>query len=210
MTDCFACEGPSDLALDRPGNWLGARYACSEHAHAAVLPTGEMLTSFLGRRQPADYPLEGSGLNWVINPARVGHYRAWLDFHFAWPAVAEEIFESGSYFDFFVQHAPQHVTVLHLLWEDTRQNESASPETRLLRILAHNPSQAGACSTLWGLWAHQLAIDAEFAKAADAFVATPEHAEAPARAEFARVEPTLGHLVQKLMQLAFTRFAHLR
>lgn len=209
MTVCFACDGPRNLTLDRPGSWLEARYACPAHARAAVLPTGEMLVAFLGRRRPSDHPLEGSGLNWVINPAMVEKCGAWLDFHFAWPAVFEEIFKSGSYFDYLAQHTPQYVNVLHQLWEETLRSESAPPATRLLRVLARNPSLAQACSSLGGLWAHQIAVDAALTRLAKTFVETPEEAEAVAHAGFARVEPTLDTLAQKLIQLASARLAHL-
>jgi hypothetical protein len=210
VTDCFVCEGPRDLALDRPGAWLEPRYACPTHARAAALPTGEALVAFLGRRRPAGYPLEGSGLNWVINPAKVEAHGAWLDFHFAWPAVIEEVFPSGSYFDFLAQHRPELVTLLHHLSEEDRLREAVPAATSLLRVLARDPSQAGACSNLSRLWAHQLAVDAALAGRVKPFVETPEEAEAVAHAGFATVEPTLDTLAQKLIQVASTRFAQLR
>ena len=79
MEVCFVCSGPLDLAEDRPGSWLAPRWACGNHRKAATLPNGESIAGFLSRRAPADYPLEGSGLNFVINPVRIHGARAWLD-----------------------------------------------------------------------------------------------------------------------------------
>lgn len=209
MTVCFACEGPADLSQDRPGSWLLARHACPAHAQAAALPTGEALASFLGRRRAAEYPLEGSGLNWVINPARVERHRAWLDFHFAWPAVYEEVFASTCYFDYLVQHTAQHVSLLYLLHHDAPPLDDAPPETRLLRALARDPAQGQAWSTLAGLWAHQVAVDALLTRAGKAFVDTPEEAETVAEAAFELGEPNLADLGRRLGKLASARFAHL-
>lgn len=209
VTVCFACEGPADLSLDRPGSWLVARHACPAHAQAAALPTGEGLAAFLGRRRTAEYPLEGSGLNWVINPARVEGHRAWLDFHFAWPAVYEEVFASTCYFDYLVQHVPQHVTLLYHLSKEARPLDDAPPVTSLLRALARDPLQGEAWSILSGLWAHQVAVDALLTAAGKGFVETPEEAEAVAEAGFEVGDPDLADMARRLGELASARFAHL-
>lgn len=186
-----------------------ARHACPAHAQAATLPTGEGLAAFLGRRRAAEYPLEGSGLNWVINPARVEGHRAWLDFHFAWPAVYEEVFASTCYFDYLAQHAPRYVPLLYHLSKEARPLDDAPPAISLLRALARDPAQGEAWSTLSGLWAHQCAVDALLARAGKAFVETPEEAATVAQAGFEVEAPNLADLGLRLGKLASARFAHL-
>lgn len=227
MADCFVCTGPRNIAMDRPDNWLAPRYACPAHAKQVVLPTGETLVSFLGRRKPANYPLEGSGLNWVINPGRIGDFQVWLDFHFAWPAVIEEIFPSHSYFDFIAQHLPQHVTLLHAFWDETRRNPNAPRIQRLMSSLARLESGGKTFSALSGIWERQVAWNAAFAHRGYKFVESPEDAETMAHAlgsssparfgalnaasppRSSKANPVIDEFTDKLMELAAGRYKHL-
>jgi hypothetical protein len=110
---CFVCEGsPPAFERDGPGHWLSPRYACRDHCHAALLSSGEALASFLSRHA-GEYPLEGSGLGWLLNPVSVAGKRAWADFAGGGWAVLEEVFTSDSQFDFWAQHRPDCVDALY-------------------------------------------------------------------------------------------------
>ncbi|HRI70540.1 MAG TPA: hypothetical protein PK156_40185 [Polyangium sp.] len=211
MNECFVCTGPRDLALDRPDNWFEPRYACAAHKTDVVLLTGEKLGDFLGRRKPANYPFEGSGLNWVINPGRIGEQRVWFDFFMAGPAVLEEVFPSESYFDFVAQHNSSNVTVMHDIWEEKHRDPNASEIQTVTRTLSkRRPHSGQTFSRLSSLWDQQVAMDAAFANRGNRFVQSPEEAAEFARAHLGkRVEGT-DRFFAKIIELSRSRFAHLR
>jgi hypothetical protein len=171
---------------------------------AALLPNGESIAGFLGRRAPADYPLEGSGLNYVINPVTIHETRAWLDFHFEWPSVLEEIFPSASYSEYAVQHRSDLLNALYSIHtERVSQGDSVS----LVEAFRVAPDTAGV---MFSLLEHQRCVDAAVERRGKRFADSPEEAEALARQGFG--DRTLGELesfLPAVLRLAEARFCHL-
>src|SRR6185503_16409621 len=106
-----------DLAREAPGQWLPIRFACARHAMQSILPSGESVAAFLGRRRAASYPLEGSGLNLVVNPVTVDGRRGWNDFAGGGRGVLEEVFPARDYFEFFAQHSWKALPALYVVFQ---------------------------------------------------------------------------------------------
>ena len=112
--------------------WLECRAACQTHLQQAQLESGELLTSFIGRYEsseghslaelfkingfrgwkkfheaPDGHCLEGSGLNYLINPVKINGIYGWAEFWDGSWSIREEIFPSKDYFEFFVQHCTE-------------------------------------------------------------------------------------------------------
>jgi hypothetical protein len=112
--ECFICT-PQTLPLDQeqPPHWLLPRRACACCTSQARLANGELLSEFLGRAEI----LEGSGLNYLLNPVTIAGHRGWSDFVAGWYVVHEEVFPSENYFEFYTQHTPSGIAFLHVVYQ---------------------------------------------------------------------------------------------
>jgi len=134
-TDCFVCENtPQILTEEKPYQWLKPRFACLGHRASAVLESGELVEAFLARGKSKEYPLEGSGLNCLINPVSINGIKAWNDFVGGGRAVLEEVFPSHNYFEYFVQHMREPLNVFYALYKDKK---SLSDEISLNQLSVH-------------------------------------------------------------------------
>jgi len=117
---CFACGAAVDLV---PG--LRARLACPAcKGGARLVVGGALLETVLESSRP--HPLEGSGLNTILNPVEIDGRRGWADFAGGGYAVFEEVLPSADWFDFAVQHSE--------LWHDVLRHLSSSPRSAPSRV----------------------------------------------------------------------------
>lgn len=206
-TACFVCAGPLDRGADRPGAWLEPRTLCRAHRDALLLPGGEPLDRFLARRAPASHPLEGSALNYLINPVTVNGKRAWLDFHFEGAAAVEELFRAESYFNFLALHRPAFVDLLHAFHLLRRKEPQEDPAISLIVRLGPH---AKSLTTMFELHTHQLQVDAAGRQGGDRFVASPDEAERIAlSSQELPLRSSPAAIAAEFARLAPIRFAHL-
>jgi hypothetical protein len=192
---CAICDGPQDLSVEKPGYWLKCRGFCSQHGEP-TLPTGEGVYSFLDRWKE-DCPLEGAGLNPVINPVVIEGRRAWMNF-FMVPTVWEEIFPSRDFFEYSVQHDWGFLDRLYVLHQARHRG---------LRQLNRTVSR------MCDYWKEEQILRFTLKKLGKAFPESPEEA-----VELARPANDLlleyrwifgGMLERTLLEIAERRFAHL-
>jgi hypothetical protein len=109
-TVCFVC-GAAAYSFFRSK----ARAACGAcHHRTRLVVGGASLPEVLRSTRP--YPLEGNGLNVVLNPVEIDGHRGWASFFGGSFQVLEEVHPSRDYFDFAVQHVdpgPAILTAIH-------------------------------------------------------------------------------------------------
>lgn len=124
-SSCFLCVPRQDKPDDElPFEWTEARGLCREHNRQDLnlkLDDGQSLTSALERVKPSGYPLEGSLLGWVYNPAFIGlgpfsGTKVWLDFVGGGMLVREDRFSASDHFERYALEQPRAVTLLYLVW----------------------------------------------------------------------------------------------
>ena len=102
-----------------------ADMACIQcKGRARLLATNVELSTLLASTRP--YPLEGSGLDVLLNPVMIDGRRAWADFTSGGFAVFREHRRSGDWFDFVVQHVEPGPRVLDSMRELGRHMQSPS------------------------------------------------------------------------------------
>jgi hypothetical protein len=140
---CFACSPISERpARDSPLNWSRARALCARHKSALVLEDGESVQGVLARAAPHDFPLEGSMLSWIYNPAFIGRVagtRAWLDFAAGGMAALEDRFSAETYFEFVAFENPQATTLLYDVRLATAGGASVSSMSDAIRLATDPP-----------------------------------------------------------------------
>src|SRR5262245_34657360 len=110
--ECFVCNPrPPQLDMEQPPAWLLPRQACSRCAAQTLLSNDELLYDFLSQAAP----LEGSGLNYLLNPVRIAGFKGWSDFIAGWYIVHEEVFLSHNYFEFYAQHTLAGAAFLYVI-----------------------------------------------------------------------------------------------
>ncbi|GAB4581768.1 MAG: hypothetical protein Fur0022_45180 [Anaerolineales bacterium] len=213
---CFVGEAPPLLARERPNQWITCRMVCDEHRAFTLLPDGENLAVFLERRVDKTFPLEGSGLNYLINPVTVNGLRAWCDFHFETPAIYEEIFPSQTYFDFFIQHAEDFQPFFHLFFQTYQKlQEPGSFFRTVLAIRKENPVTEKHLNDLINMWTLQEALQNELKVRHLDWVQSPDQAREIFFVVYERLneETVLANVVndmlKRLVELGQVRFAHL-
>lgn len=212
---CFVGEPPQRLDRETPGNWLLSRVACHEHKQQATLKSGEKLQDFLARRQDTAHPLEGSGLNYLINPVGILSHRAWCDFHFEGPAIYEEVFLSETYFDFYVQHMEfiqPFFYAFHRAHQKTK-NTGGYFET-ILSLRKETPDAEKHLNDLINMWTLQLSLQNELKIQKLAWVESPDHAQQTFLYVYERMneETVLANVVNdmlfRLVELGEKRFMY--
>ena len=213
---CFVDESPPLLARERPAQWITCRTVCDEHRALAQLPDGENLFAFLARRVDKTFPLEGSGLNHLINPVTVNGLRAWCDFHFETPVIYEEIFPSETYFDFFVQHAEDVQPFFYLFTQTYRTlNDPGSFFRTILAIRKEDATTEKYLNDLINMWTLQDALQNELKFRRLSHVQSPDQARDLFFTVYERLneETVLANIVndmlKRLVDLGTVRFAHL-
>jgi hypothetical protein len=124
--------------MEQPPEWLLPRQACSRCAAQTLLSTGELLYDFLGRVAP----LEGSGLNYLLNPVRITGLKGWSDFISGWYIVHEEVFVSDDYFEFYAQHTPAGAAFLYVVHQNQASFAAEPGAADLLTCLQHGGDAA--------------------------------------------------------------------
>lgn len=224
---CFVDEAPPLLARERPHQWMTCRRVCDEHKFLALLPNGESLAAFLERRVDRTFPLEGSGLNHLINPVTVNHLRAWCDFHFEIPAIYEEIFPSASYFDFFVQHAEDIQPFFYLFYQTHQKHQDAHKDMHkearkeagsffatILALRKEHPAAEKYLNDLINLWTLQEALQNELKARRLPWVKSPDQAREIFFIVYERLNEetvladVVNDMLKRLLILAKVRFAH--
>jgi hypothetical protein len=213
---CFIDEDPPLLARERPPQWMTCRTACDDHKPLALLPNGENLISFLARRADKTFPLEGSGLNYLINPVKIGHLRGWCDFHFESPVIYEEIFPSETYFDFYVQHAEEIQPFFYVFYQTYQKlQESGSYFLTILSLRKENSATEKHLNDLINMWTLQEALYHELKLNGLSWVKSPDNARDIFFTVYERLneETVLANVVndmlKRMVELGQVRFAHL-
>lgn len=214
--NCFVGEEPPLLARERPPKWMTCREVCDEHKSLALLPNGETLNAFLERRIDKTFPLEGSGLNYLINPVTLNGLRAWCDFHFENPTIYEEIFPSDTYFDFFIQHAEEIQPFFYLFYQTyKKQAETGSFFPTILALRKENSATEKHLNDLITMWTLQETLHYELKLNRLTWVTSPDNARDIFFTVYERLneETVLANVVndmlKRLVELGETRFAHL-
>ncbi len=213
---CFVGEDPPLLARERPPKWIGCRTLCDEHKPFAILPNGENLTAFLERRVDKQFPLEGSGLNYLINPVKINSLRAWCDFHFEAPVIYEEVFPSETYFDFFVQHAEEIQPFFYVFYQTYQKLQgSGNFFLTVLALRKESHTTEKHLNDLINMWTLQEALQQELKLNGLAWVKSPDNARDLFFTVYERLneETILANVVndmlKRMVDLGQTRFAHL-
>ena len=213
---CFVDEEPPLLAREKPGRWYACRTTCDDHKQQAVLEGGENLFTFLDRRQDKTFPLEGSGLNYLINPVKVNGLCGWCDFHFEAPVIYEEVFPCETYFDFYVQHAEDIQPFFYLLYQEYQKVKKKTGFFDLLLALRKSePSTEKYLTLLLNMWNLQLVLQHHLNVQGLSRVNSPDHARETILTVYEQLnEETLlaevvNDMFKRLIQLGDQRFAHL-
>ena len=199
---CFVCG----QHIDRAGlNDILTDLACIKcKGRTRLLATNVELSTLLASTRP--YPLQGSGLNAILNPVVIDERRAWADF----AAVGFEVFSehkrSTDWFDFVVQHVEPGPRVLCRIREQGLLMEPpAAVITSITQELigGGNPwlSPADRLTTWWQLaraGASALAVVGPIRSNADAWAA----ADALATLIPTFSESELAEMVRRLWALA--------
>lgn len=213
---CFVDESPPLLARERPDQWMTCRTACDEHRTLALLPDNENLFSFLARRENKTFPLEGSGLNYLINPITIKGIRAWCDFHFETPVLYEEIFPSNTYFDFYVQHAEDIQAFFYLFYQTHQKlQDTNSFFNTILAIRKENPATEKHLHDLIYMWTLQETLGNELKVRGIPWLASPDQAQEIFYTVYERLNEetvltdVVNDMLRHLIELGTIRFAHL-
>jgi hypothetical protein len=213
---CFVDEEPPLLAREKPGKWYVCRIACDDHKQQAVLASGENLFTFLDRRINKTFPLEGSGLNYLINPVKVNGLCAWCDFHFETPVIYEEVFPSDTYFDFYVQHIEDIQPFFYLLYQEYQNLKKKNGFFEVLLALRKSePSTEKYLTFLLNMWNLQFVLQHHLKVQGLSWVKSPDDARDTFLTVYEQLnEETLladvvNDMFKRLIQLGDQRFAHL-
>lgn len=213
---CFVDEAPPLLARERPQQWITCRTVCDEHLNLACFPDGENLFAFLTRRVDKTFPLEGSGLNHLLNPVTLNGQRAWCDFHFEAPTIYEEIFPAETYFDFFVQHAEDIQPFFYLFYQTHQKlHETGSFFRTILAIRKENPATEKYLHDLINMWTLQEALQNEMNARRLPWVQSPDQAREIFFTVYERLNEetvladVVNDMLKRLLELGTVRFAHL-
>jgi hypothetical protein len=208
---CFICQ-PKQTArnLESPFKWIEPRPACSEHGAQAVLANGERVSSFLARdRAEGEFPLEGGGLNYCLNPVFIDGIKGWTDFAAGGWAVIEEIFPSHNYFEFVVQHSSEKLDFLYNLYKNKEQFADGVNQRALLTLISQNPD--GFNEQLLGLcrvWETDSKIRQYLTETGKTFFESP--AEAVNLLSNIKSDSfDLAQVVPELVGISIRRFSHL-
>ena len=205
---CFVCEGPRPRPEEKPYLWLKPRLACSKHSASKVLDNGELVSDFLQRRKTDDYPLEGSGLNYMINPVRIEGVRGWIDFGGGGCAVIEEVFPSRDYFEFYAQHSLKALDGFYALYEKSG-SLSTGMSVNKLRSVLDTPAKQWCLTYMLGVFNSMRGIQEALAARGKAMVESPDEAEELFTTSNLNKDYSL-ELVPLLLELGRVRFGHLR
>ena len=213
---CFVGEESPLLARERPGRWFACRAVCHDHKLQAILVSGENLHTFLDRRPDKTFPLEGSGLNYLINPVDVEGHRGWCDFHFETPAIYEEVFPSETYFDFYLQHVEDIQPFFFAFYQEYQKvNKKSGFFETLLALRRSEPATEKYLTLLLNMWNLQIVLQHELKMQGLSWVKSPDHARDTVLAVYEQLnEETLlaevvNDMFKRLIQLGDQRFAHL-
>ena len=214
---CFVGEEPPLLTQEYTGRYSICRMACEYHKHQAILASGEKLYDFLERRSDPSQPMEGNGLNYLINPVGILSHRAWCDFHFESPAIYEEVFPSETYFDFFVQHSEDIQSFFLAFYQEYQKIEGpASFFEVLLALRRTEPLTEKFLTLLLNMWNMQNVLQNELKIQGLSFVKSPDHARETILTVFEQLnEETLqadvvNDMFKRLIKLGDRRFAHIQ
>ncbi|HLF91301.1 MAG TPA: hypothetical protein VI451_20320 [Anaerolineales bacterium] len=212
---CFVGEAPPLISQEQPNRWYGCRVACDEHKQQALLESGENLYVFLDRREDKTHPLEGSGLNYLINPVGILNHRAWCDFLFETPTIYEEIFSSETYFDFYIQHAEDIEPFFYAFYR--KYQKSKRKDSFFEVLLALRKSELATekyLNLLLNMWNLQLVLQNELKMQGLSWVKSPDHARETFLTVYEQLnEETLladvvNDMFKRLVKLGDQRFAH--
>lgn len=97
---CFVCSTPVSSIEELGATSRASCVSCK--GRARLLAGGAVLREILESSEPD--PLEGSGLNVILNPLEIDGLRCGADFAAGGFAVFEEVYPASDHFDFLVQH----------------------------------------------------------------------------------------------------------
>jgi hypothetical protein len=166
------------------------------------------LNDFLNRVAP----LEGSGLNYLLNPVTIAGLKGWSDFVAGWYVVHEEIFTSHNYFEFYTQHIPAGVAFLYVVHQN-RPSFAVEPGAADLLTCLQNGGEATTFDRLERVWLTTQLIAARLKECNISGLPTPAEIKelwqillpvTPSAAPAAVQEA-----MKRLVALAQRRFAHL-
>jgi hypothetical protein len=207
--ECFICT-PEPLQLDQeqPPQWLLPRRACAYCTSQARLANGELLNQFLGQAET----LEGSGLNYLLNPVTIEGHRGWSDFVAGWYVVQEEIFPSENYFEFYTQHTPSGIAFLHVVYQYLGSMAGEPSAADLLTCFQYG-GEANTFDRLERIWLTNQLISAWLCEQRITGLPTPAEIEALWQ-DMPPVTPSAAPAaiqvaLQRLVVLARQRFTHL-
>lgn len=175
---CFVCGAahPGDTEQTI------ARAACGRcHARVRLVVGGALLTDLLNSVRP--YPLEGNGLNAVLNPVVIDGRRGWALFAAGTFLVREEVRPSADYFDFCVQHVWPGPGILLAV-----KAAGLGPDTemrRLVGVVTDVPSRHPAVDAVTWLTSAWVPLEAQATVADHAPILTNEQAWAATEARMA-------------------------
>jgi hypothetical protein len=206
---CFLCDGPPELATERPGNWLSARFACAAHKAEARLANGMRVHDLL-RTHSRGSQLEGGLLGLVLNPVAIGAARGFTDWAGGGWAVFEEIFPSTNLVEFSVLHDPEWIDGLYAVHRAVRVNPSPSVPELFALMLQAMPAFPGRLDNLARTIARQALVDEELKRRKISAPRTADEAEDLARLQSPSAAPSPTAVAALLTDLAARRFVHLR
>jgi hypothetical protein len=166
------------------------------------------LNDFLNRAAP----LEGSGLNYLLNPVTIAGLIGWSDFVAGWYIVHEEIFSSHNYFEFYTQHVPAGVAFLYVVYQN-RPSFAVKPGAADLLTCLQNGGEATTFDRLERVWLTTQLIAARLKEGNISSLPTP--AEIKELWQFlppvtpSAAPAAIQEAMKRLVALAQRRFAHL-
>ncbi len=194
------CSTPTTVV---PGVSFGVASSCNTCKERARLASGNaLLTTVMTSTRP--YPLEGSGLNAIINPVSIDGHRGWCDFAAGGYAVFEELLRSSDYFDFVVQHVEPWAGMM-------RTVRAAAPADRvperIVELLRRSPARIPGTDNLSLLQQHSYYGRLTAAVlGANPLILTNEDAwrliDLVRREEAAAASPALSGMIDRLIALA--------
>jgi hypothetical protein len=208
-TACFICEAKIRPPLEeKPYKWFKPRMACAKHSAYAALESEELVEEFLGRHNSNDFPLEGSGLNYFINPVTINGIRGWNDFVAGGRGVIEEVFPSLNYFEFFAQHSLNALDGFYALYE---RRELLSSEMSFMKVQRDfdTESKQMCLSNLLFVWDSMRAIQEALIIRGKVNIESPDEVEEVLSAAHDLAADHSVEMVVLLLELGKKRFAHL-
>jgi hypothetical protein len=218
LAECFVCnKEPVMFQGETAGSWIKPRVACPEHVRLAALRNDRRLVDIVERTLPNGHPLEGSGLNVVLNPLAINGQKAWASFAAGGYVIVEEIYPSVDFCEFVAQHVAWAIDVLFAMHKQRAILGGAPGFMDLYIGVLKEESDPGRFQNnldkLCRCWDSWQQVQKELTKRGKVAVDSPTEAIEVFEASFATTDRTgqkdVKSCTDKLLKIAESRFAHL-